>query len=80
MRKSSLAQAFPVQVKCITAVTHSFPVHAALKCKVKVDVVKDVIYNVILASDFLQKKKQVYSLISAEALPFIGLIPVTSCL
>jgi hypothetical protein len=62
MRTSSLAQAFPVQVKCITAVTQSFLVHTAVKCKVKVDrytwnfifyVVEDLIYPVILGSDFL---------------------------
>jgi hypothetical protein len=64
LRTSSLPQVFPVQVKCITAVTHSFPVHTAVKCKVKVDryawkfifyVVEDLIHPVILGSDFFAK-------------------------
>jgi hypothetical protein len=37
MRTSSLAQVFPVQVTCITAVTHSFRVHTAVKCKLRMD-------------------------------------------
>jgi hypothetical protein len=67
MRTSSLAQVFPVQVKCVTAATHSFPVHTAVKCKVKVDrytwkfttfyVVEDLIHPVILGSDFFAKNR-----------------------
>jgi hypothetical protein len=64
LRTSSLPQVFPVQVRRIAAVTHSFPVHTAVTCKVKVDryawkfifyVVEDLIHPVIVGSVFFAK-------------------------
>jgi hypothetical protein len=61
---SSSAQVSPVQVKCITAATQSFPVDIAVTCKLRIDmytwkfqfyVVEELIYPVILGSDFLRK-------------------------
>jgi hypothetical protein len=37
MPTSSSAQASPVQATCITAVSHSFPVHTVVKSEVRVD-------------------------------------------
>jgi hypothetical protein len=76
LRTCSLPQVFPVQVKCITAVSHSFPVHIAVKCKVKVDryawkfifyVVEDLIHPVILGSDFLQNTSLLIDLYQGRA-------------
>jgi hypothetical protein len=62
--ESSSAQVSPVQVKCIAAATQSFPVDIAVTCKLRIDrytwkfrfyVVEDLIYPVILGSDFLGK-------------------------
>jgi hypothetical protein len=61
---SSSAQISPVQVKCITAATQSFPVDIAVMCKLRIDrytwkfqfyIVEVLIYPIILGSDFLGK-------------------------
>jgi hypothetical protein len=55
---------FPVQVKCVTAVGQSFPIRLAISCKIRMDrytwkfsfyVIEDLVYPVILGSDFLGK-------------------------
>ena len=55
---------YPVTVKCVTASAQTFPVHTAVKCKIRIDrytwkvpfyVVPGLIQPVILGADFLGK-------------------------
>jgi hypothetical protein len=84
---SSSAQVSPVQVKCITPATQSFPVDTAVACKLRIDrymwkfrfyVVEDLIYPVILGSDFLGKTGLLVDI--REGFAFFRFAPLVSCL